>query len=284
MLERALDAVRELGARLDLPDAEPEILKDGANLLVKLGSVVAKVATTTALVRPGVAAWLERDVTLARFAGARGVPVVRPCDEPPPGPHHQDGFAATFWRYTPHEQGRRPESARTGELLGVLHEALAGYRGALPEDGPAREIDDVLSLLDATDLPAELLGALRDRAPDTVAAAATATADWPVQALHGDAHPGNLLITPDGPVWIDFEDAWRGPIAWDLAVLTRASPHEGVDALAAYPGSPSPQDLAPFVRLRELHALCWHLVLARRFPDRRAPARTAADAYLAGTG
>jgi Ser/Thr protein kinase RdoA (MazF antagonist) len=43
---------------------------------------------------------------------------------------------------------------------------------------------------------------------------------FPEQAIHGEPHDGNCLPTREGPRWIDFEDACRGPVEWDLAFLT----------------------------------------------------------------
>lgn len=37
--------------------------------------------------------------------------------------------------------------------------------------------------------------------------------------LHGDPHLDNLLFTTDGPLWLDFESACRGPVEWDLSAL-----------------------------------------------------------------
>jgi hypothetical protein len=39
----------------------------------------------------------------------------------------------------------------------------------------------------------------------------------PEQLLHGEPHPGNLLLTRAGPLFIDFETCCRGPIEFDLA-------------------------------------------------------------------
>jgi aminoglycoside phosphotransferase (APT) family kinase protein len=39
----------------------------------------------------------------------------------------------------------------------------------------------------------------------------------PEQLLHGEPHPGNLLPTRAGPLFIDFETCCRGPIEFDLA-------------------------------------------------------------------
>lgn len=39
------------------------------------------------------------------------------------------------------------------------------------------------------------------------------------QLLHGEPHPGNLLSTQDGPLFIDFETCCRGPIEFDVAHL-----------------------------------------------------------------
>lgn len=37
------------------------------------------------------------------------------------------------------------------------------------------------------------------------------------QLLHGEPHPGNVLGTEDGPLFIDLETCCRGPVEFDLA-------------------------------------------------------------------
>jgi thiamine kinase-like enzyme len=49
------------------------------------------------------------------------------------------------------------------------------------------------------------------------------------QLLHGEPHPGNLLATRDGPLFIDFETCCRGPVEFDLA-------HAPEEVSAHYPG------------------------------------------------
>jgi aminoglycoside phosphotransferase (APT) family kinase protein len=48
------------------------------------------------------------------------------------------------------------------------------------------------------------------------AEAAAARLDAPVQVVHADAWLGNVLRTPDGPVWTDFELTSVGPRELDL--------------------------------------------------------------------
>ncbi|KAA9162102.1 phosphotransferase [Amycolatopsis acidicola] len=103
-----------------------------------------------------------------------------------------------------------------------------------------------------------------------------ASPDTPAQALHGDAHASNLLMTPDGPRWLDFEDTWHGPVAWDVACLAMRSP----ESLRGYPDPPDEDLLAAYSRLRRLFAACWQFVVARRFPERLAGAREAVDEYF----
>jgi len=43
----------------------------------------------------------------------------------------------------------------------------------------------------------------------------------PQVAVHADWMPRNLMITPQGPGVLDFQDAVRGPISYDLASLLR---------------------------------------------------------------
>jgi thiamine kinase-like enzyme len=39
------------------------------------------------------------------------------------------------------------------------------------------------------------------------------------QPLHGDAHMGNLMNTTVGLLWADWEDAFAGPVEWDVASI-----------------------------------------------------------------
>jgi aminoglycoside phosphotransferase (APT) family kinase protein len=49
------------------------------------------------------------------------------------------------------------------------------------------------------------------------------------QLLHGEPHPGNVLSTPHGLLFIDFETCCRGPVEFDLA-------HAPADVSEHYPG------------------------------------------------
>ena len=96
--------------------------------------------------------------------------------------------------------------------------------------------------------------------------------------LHGDCHPGNVLWTPDGPHFVDFDDARTGPAMQDLWMLLSgdraAMTRQLSDVLAGY------EDFAEFDRrevglvealrtLRMIHYCAW---LARRWDDPAFPA------------
>jgi hypothetical protein len=252
-----------VAAEHGLVGVEPVVLRDRANLLLHLtpAPVVARVATTTALVRPGVAENLARDVAIAGYLAQAGAPVVPPSDDPPAGPHRRDGYTFTFWRYVEHEPDHRFAPAEFAGLLAELHPVLADYPGELPDRPPI----DTPGLLAHLDLPAGERAALA-AAADRVVAEVIA-AGLPVQALHGDAHPGNVLCTPAGPLWNDFEDTWRGPIAWDLACLAGTGRLDGIAALAAYPGSPTLADLGAPLAARRMQVRLWTLLMRQRFPE-----------------
>lgn len=262
-LTSALAAAVRVGAAAGLPTGAPEVLARKSNVLVRLGPAVARVPATTRLIRPDAQRWLAHDVALSAFLTERGVRVVQPWENP--GPHVANGLPVTLWRFTRHDPGRVAEPAETGRMLGELHEALAEFDGDLSGSGPVRDLQAMVSYTDD------------DRLRDEVARVADAASalHLPVQALHGDAHRGNLLYTEDGPMWLDFEDSWRGPVAWDLACLVLS---DSPRALEDYPG---PRDgLAEYIRLRRLMGVCWMFVVAHRFPARRPEAVALRDAYF----
>ena len=78
------------------------------------------------------------------------------------------------------------------------------------------------------------------------------------QLLHGEPHPGNVLNTKNGPLFIDLETCCRGPVEFDLA-------HVPEEVSERYPDSD--RDL-----LRECRGLVLAMVAAWRWdPDDRLP-------------
>ncbi|GAB3564639.1 aminoglycoside phosphotransferase family protein [Amycolatopsis endophytica] len=251
----AVAAAVEVGNRFHLPTEFPEVLATHSNVLVRLGAVVARVPATTLVARPGVLPSLAREVALSSFLGRKDAPVIPPFESP--GPHLAAGLPVTLWRFTRHDPDHLFSPAEVAWSLAELHAALREFPGELDAPGPLAE---ARSWIERLDLPAELL--------DEVA---EVEADLPVvrvRALHGDAHAGNLLATGSGPRWLDFEDTWAGPVAWDLACLAGSARLDGRAAVAAYPDAPSPDELAPWMRLRGLFGVCWRFVIAHRFPER----------------
>jgi Ser/Thr protein kinase RdoA (MazF antagonist) len=249
---------------------DPEIIADGSNVLVRLvpAPVVARVATTTALVRKPAERWLALDLDLAGYLAARGFPVVPPSKELPAGPHQHDGFAMTFWEFVEHDRSYVAGAQEVGPLLRELHAALRRYRGELRRLSPFAEIPQWLDEVESwggVD-PADI-GLLR-RGYAAVAAEIDALR-LPEQPLHGDAHKKNVLKTSKGLVWTDFEDACFGPIEWDIACFVRTSLEPRKSALAGYGGDRDPAHLNPFFAARDLQGAAWGLILSTRFPDRK---------------
>ena len=271
----ALAVSRNLGLRCS---DVPEIIADGSNLLVHLvpAPVVARVATTTALVRKPAEWWLALDLDLAGYLAARNFPVVPPSRELPPGPHQHDGLALTFWEFVEHDRNYVANAQEVGPFLRELHAELRGYPGALRPLSPFAEIpqwldevafwnnDEVASwkMVDPADI------AMLRRGFAAISAEIEAL-DLSRQPLHGDAHKKNVLKTCKGLVWTDFEDACSGPIEWDLACFVRTSLEPREAALASYAPQLDLDRLNPFFAARDLQGAAWGAILTTRFPDRK---------------
>lgn len=271
--EAAVAAATTLATDLGLRDVEPRLLADSSNVLLHLRPypLVARVATLTAL-RPGVHRWQASDIELATFLHARGLPVVHPSTDPPAGPHDVGGITIALWRYVEHDPSALVEPASLVSLLDALHAGMREFPGTLAADGPRADLERVLTLLSGSVDP----GLLRLLAADG-ARLGEAVYALPAQPVHGDAHPGNVLVTPSGPVWNDFEDAWHGPVAWDYAcAATSGRPGDWAGAVA---GHVDPADLAVCRALREVFAVAWRQLLAVFFPARAAEAAAALAEY-----
>jgi len=267
-------AAVKVAASLGIRSTEPVILADGANVIVHLtpAPVVAKVAASTAAVRPDNVAWLQRELDVTSFLAGLGVPVMTPSPEMPATVYHGGGQAMSFWRYLKPSGGWPPGEDTIGSMLRDLHAALRSYPGPLPMLTPLGDIPAFLAR-PQTRLTAGQSAAL-------AAAYARLTAELrpdPAQPLHGDAGAGNLMSTVGGWVWHDFEDTGSGPVAWDLAATTASPRLEGPRILAAYGAPVDPAQLAVCQQLRRLHLTVWYALYAERLPD----LRTRSDELLA---
>ena len=127
-----------------------------------------------------------------------------------PRVYERDGFVVTLWTYY--------EPVTPGEV------APADYASALERlhDG-MRKLDVTTPRFTDRVAQAQRLVASRDRTPalaeadrellsDTLRNGRRAIADRGVaeQLLHGEPHPGNVLSTKDGPLFIDLETCCRG--------------------------------------------------------------------------
>ncbi len=96
--------------------------------------------------------------------------------------------------------------------------------------------------------------------------------------LHGDCHAGNILWTPDGPHFVDLDDARMGPAVQDLWMLLagdRATATRQLKALlAGYERFHDfrREELALIEPLRALRLLHYSYWLARRWEDPAFPA------------
>lgn len=259
-----LDAVRPITARYGIEIRSPAVLHDSNHTVIHLAPAPLVVKAITS---PFSTANPEREVRVARFLADHGAPVVPPSSLLPPGPHTRDGIRFTFWEYCPHT-GEEPSSHVLAAALRQLHDALAQYPDPLPAWGDFTSLETLLAdpaALTALDV------ADRRFLHDTYHALRReiAVVPAPVRPIHGEPHSRNLLLSPAGPRWIDFEAVCSGPQEWDLTVLPdeELSPHfEDVDRTLL--------DLMRQMRSLVVAAWCW------ADPDRAPILREAGTFHL----
>lgn len=258
------------------------ILQDGNTLVLRLSeTLVARVVTDLDGPRQG-AEWFEREIEVARFLAEHGAPVIPIHPDIPPGPHERHGYRMNFWQYV-HPIAGVPDPAAVGETLHHCHRVLLDFPGTLPELAILTESLALLDPLEEKQLfPASTLTLLRDRLTSSL----RALRGLPFQPLHGDAHPGNLMLTGHGLLWADWEDAFSGPVEWDLAsIIWNArileNDHRTADAiLTAYleaGGRIDPHALHQCLIARAAVMSAWYPVL---YPDPSPERKSKLEARL----
>lgn len=110
-----------------------------------------------------------------------------------------------------------------------------------------------------------------ERGERIVASARSRTASF--QAVHGDAHLGNVLSTSRGAVLTDWEDAFLGPVEWDLATFVSRARTFGEEnafveaAMRAYDGDADAALVEELVLVRNLQVIPWLAAFGERQPE-----------------
>ena len=246
----AISAASALGLSVDRAD----VLHASNRLALRLlpSDVVARVATAA-----HGAAQLEVDLA-ARLAGIES-PVAALDPRVPPRVYERDGHTVTLWSYYAPQPSRELSPAGYADALSRLHQGMQRIDVTTPHfTDRVREAEQLVGNLDLTPGLSE---ADRNLLMNTFRTVTRAIRERGAaeQLLHGEPHPGNVLNTMEGPLFIDLETCCRGPVEFDLA-------HVPEDVSARYPDID--QGLLRACRILVLAMVAaWRLEPGDRLPD-----------------
>ncbi len=247
-IQRAVAAAMSTASALDLTVDDAIVLHDSNKLTVRLlpCDVVARVAPTAHQVA-------QFEVELAQRLAETESPVAALEPRVEPRVYERDGFVVTLWTYykpvTPGEVSR----AGYANALERLHAGMRKIDVRTPHF--TDRVEEAQQLVESRNLTPELADADRELLVNTLGSRRRAIGDCGAaeQLLHGEPHPGNVVSTKTGLLFIDLETCCRGPVEFDLA-------HVPEDVSERYPDADE-----------ELLSECRVLVLAMVAAWRRDP-------------
>ena len=169
------------------------------------------------------------EIEIAQGLAGSGSPVAALEPRVEPRVYERDGFAVTLWTYY---EPATPREASPADYASALERLHAGLRKLdVPAPHFTDRVEEAQQLVASRDLtPAladadrELLGGTLRNLRRVIVGRGAAE-----QLLHGEPHPGNLLATKNGLLFIDLETCCRGPVEFDLA-------HAPEEVSERYPG------------------------------------------------
>jgi aminoglycoside phosphotransferase (APT) family kinase protein len=222
-VSRAVAAARSTASSLGLTVSDATVLHNSNKLTLRLlpADVLARVA-------PVDHQGAQFEVELAQRLLESGCPVAALEPRVEPHVYERNGFVVTFWTYYEPVTSREVPPAEYADALERLH---AGMRKLDVRTLHFTDrVDSALRLLASRDRTPALTDADRDLLSATLERLGPEVDQrGSEQLLHGEPHPGNVLATKDGLLFIDLETCCRGPVEFDLA-------HAPEDVSEHYPG------------------------------------------------
>lgn len=256
-VRRAVAAGMSMASALELRVDDAVVLQNSNRLAVRLlpCDVLARVAHVAH--RAGA----EFEVGIARRLAEADSPVAEPEPRVEPRVYLRDGFAITLWTYY---EPVPPGNVLPSEYAGALERLHAGMRQI---DAVAPHFTDRVAeaewLVAHRDHTPELAHAERELLGKTLRSLTCAVGDRAAdeQLLHGEPHPGNLLRTKNGLLFVDLETCCWGPVEFDIA-------HAPEDVTEHYPAAD--QDLVRDCRILVLAMITtWRWDRDDQFPNGR---------------
>jgi Phosphotransferase enzyme family len=211
-VRRAMTASVSTVGALGLTVNDAIVLHNSNKLTVRLlpCDVLARVA-------PAAHQVARFEIELAQRLAETGSPVgaVEPRAEP--RVYERDGFVVTLWTYYEPAAPREVSPAGYASALERLH---AGMRALdVPAPHFTDRVEQAQQLVASRDHTPALADADRELLGTTLGTLRRVTGGrgGAEQLLHGEPHPGNLLSTKNGLLFIDLETCCRGPVEFDLA-------------------------------------------------------------------
>jgi Phosphotransferase enzyme family len=268
-VERALAAATAIASALGLAVDDAVVLHNSNKLTVRLlpCDVVARIA-------PRAHQVARFEIALAQRLAETHGPVAALDPRAEPRVHERDGFAVTLWTYYEPAMSGEVSPAGYADALERLHAGMRALDLRTPHF--TGRVDEARHLVQTTHLTPDLADADRELLIITLRSRTQAIADRGAaeQMLHGEPHPGNILSTRCGLLFIDFETCCRGPVEFDVAHVPEEVSEHYADAD------------------QELLADCRGLVLAMvaawrwdpgdQFPDGQRAGRVLLSALRAG--
>lgn len=221
---RAVAATTSIAESLGLTVEDAVVLHNSNRLAVRLlpCDVLARVA-------PVVHRAARFEIELAQRLAAAGGPVAVVEPRVEPCVHERDGFLVTLWSYYEPAAPHEISPADYADALARLHASMRRIDVGSPHF--TDRVDEARQLVANRDQTPELAEADRELLGNTLIGLKRAIGErgGAEQLLHGEPHPGNLLTTRNGPLFIDLETCCRGPVEFDLA-------HAPDEVAEHYPG------------------------------------------------
>src|SRR3954451_12828574 len=255
--QRAVDAAVGAASALGLRVDGAAVVHNANRIVVRLTpcDVLARVAP------PAQHSGARFEVEVARRLAETDSPVAELEARVEPRVYVRDTFAVTLWTYYEPAAPADIAPPEYADALTRLHAGLHQIDLGAPHF--TDRVADAQRVVADREQSPELRASDRELLSNTLSrlGAAISGRGTGEQMLHGEPHPGNVLNTRRGPLFVDFETCCRGPVEFDIA-------HAPEEVGVHYPGAD--QALLDLCRiLVPAMVTAWRWDREDQFPDRQ---------------